>query len=311
MNKAYRLLVLSSIIIVSLFFINADSFTKKEIALNIIQKDTVKNTSESYQIKALKIPTYLSFAGESVPIKKPDVKERIDRELLVNTYWQSNGLLFFKRANKYFPTMEPILKEYGIPDDFKYLALIESGLQNITSPAGARGFWQLMPKTAREYSLEVNDNVDERYNLEKSTIAACKYLLEAKAKFGNWTLAAAAYNAGKRGIEKKIQQQQVVNYYDLLLIEETARYLPRIVAIKEILKNPYKYGFVFDKSDLYTKEKTKTILVDTAITNLASFAKKQDINYKLLKIQNPWLRENKLNNKSGKLYQIKIPIETL
>jgi len=204
--------------------------------------------------------------------------------------------------------MEPILKEYGIPDDFKYLALIESGLQNITSPAGARGFWQLMPKTAREYSLEVNDNVDERYNLEKSTIAACKYLLEAKAKFGNWTLAAAAYNAGKGGISKKLYEQQVTNYYDLLLVEETSRYLPRIIAVKEILKNPYKYGFIFDKSDLYTKEKTKTVLVDTTITNLASFAKKQDINYKLLKIHNPWLRENKLNNKSRKIYQIKVPI---
>ena len=308
MNKASRFIVLLSIIIVGLFFINAEKFTKNTSKNNNTRIDSTKNTSESYQIRALKIPKNLNFAGERVPLEKTDIKERIDRELLVNTYWQSNGLLFFKRAHKYFPIIEPILKEYGIPNDFKYLALIESGLQNITSPAGAKGFWQLMPKTAQEYNLEVNSNVDERYNLEKSTIAACQYLLEAKKKFGNWTLAAAAYNAGKGGINKRIQSQQVSSYYDLLLVDETARYLPRIIAVKEILNNPYKYGFIFEKEDLYTEVKTKSIEIDTAITNLASFAKNQGINYKILKIHNPWLRENKLNNKSGKLYQIKIPI---
>jgi len=307
MNRAPRFIVLLSIIIVGLFFINADKSTKITYKNNSTSIDSAKNTSESYQIKALKIPKNLNFSGERVPLEKTDIKERIDRELLVNTYWQSNGLLFFKRAHKYFPIIEPILKEYGIPDDFKYLALIESGLQNITSPAGAKGFWQLMPKTAQEYNLEVNSNVDERYNLEKSTVAACQYLLEAKEKFGNWTLAAASYNAGKNGISKRIDSQQVDNYYDLLLVDETARYLPRIVAVKEILNNPYKYGFIFEKEDLYNEIKTKEVKIDTAITDLASFAKNQDINYKILKIHNPWLRENKLNNKSGKLYEIKIP----
>ena len=304
MIKAPRIIILLSIVIIGIFFINAEKFTTNE---NLNTSTDPKSTSETYQIKALKIPTDLNFAGEKVPTKKTDIKERIDRELLVNTYWQSNGLLFLKRSNKYFPIIEPILKEYGIPNDFKYLALIESGLQNVTSPAGAKGFWQLMPATAKEYGLEVNKNVDERYNIEKSTVAACKYLLEAKAIFGNWTLSAAAYNAGKNGIARKIAAQKVDDYYDLLLNDETARYLPRIVAVKEILTHPNKYGFIFDKDDLYNNIKTRTVKVDTAITDLALFAKNQNINYKILKIHNPWLRENKLNNKSRRLYEIKLP----
>jgi len=180
MRKAPRIIVLISVVVLGLFLINAEKLSKDKVQVS--DNDSIKNTSDTYQIKALKIPDNLSFAGEKVPTTKTDIKERIDRELLVNTYWQSNGLLYFKRSNKYFPLIEPILKEYGIPDDFKYLALIESGLQNVTSPAGAKGFWQLMPATAKEYGLEVNSNVDERYNLEKSTIAACKYLLESKER---------------------------------------------------------------------------------------------------------------------------------
>ncbi len=306
MNKASRFIIVLSVAILGVFLMNAVQNTdvSKKDDLN----DPKKNTSETYQIKALKIPTNLNFAGERVPVEKQDIKERIDRELLVNTYWQSNGLLFFKRSHKFFPVIEPILKEYGIPDDFKYLALIESGLQNVTSPAGAKGFWQLMPATAKEYGLEVNSNVDERYNVEKSTIAACKYLLESKEQFGNWTLVAASYNAGKKGISKRIEAQKVSDYYDLLLVDETARYLPRIVAVKEIISNPNKYGFIFDKEDLYNEVRTKSIQIDTVITNLALFAKSQEINYKILKIHNPWLRENKLNNKSRRMYEIKIPI---
>ncbi len=306
MNRAPRFIIVLSVAILGVFLINA---VKK---IDISQKDDLndpkKNTSETYQIKALKIPDNLNFAGERVPVEKQDIKERIDRELLVNTYWQSNGLLYFKRSHKFFPVIEPILKKYGIPDDFKYLALIESGLQNVTSPAGAKGFWQLMPATAKEYGLEVNSNVDERYNLEKSTITACQYLLESKEQFGNWTLVAASYNAGKRGISRRIEAQKVINYYDLLLVDETARYLPRIVAVKEILNNPKKYGFIFEKEDLYNNVQTKKLKIDTAITDLASFAINQEINYKILKIHNPWLRENKLNNKSRRMYEIKIPI---
>ena len=269
--------------------------------------EPVKRTSESYKIKAVKIPNNLSFSGERIPLEKQDIKERVDREFLVNTYWQSNALLLIKRANKYFPIIEPILEKNGIPDDFKYLAVIESGLQNVTSPAGARGFWQIMKATGKEYGLEVNSNVDERYHLEKATQTACDYLMHSKELLGSWTLAAAAYNAGNSGVLKQLKRQKVFDYYDLLLSDETQRYLPRIVAIKEILSAPENYGFIFEKEDLYTLQKTRKVSVDTAISDIAAFAKKFNTNYKELKIHNPWLRENKLNNKTRVLYQIKIP----
>jgi len=302
MKNAVKILSLIAIILVSSLLIFAVKEKKSNSYSDI-------STSEFYKIKALKIPKNLSFAGERVPLEKQDIKERIDRELLVNTYWQSNGLLFFKRTHKYFPIIEPILKKNGIPDDFKYLAVIESGLLNVTSPAGARGFWQLLPNTAKENGLEVNDNVDERYNLELATQAACNYLKEAREKFGTWTLAAAAYNAGINGISKKMETQQVKSYYDLLVGDETKRYVPRIVAVKEILTHPKKYGFIFEKSDLYKLKPTKQIKVDTVITDIARFSKNLGINYKTLKLYNPWLRENKLNNKTRKEYSIKIPIE--
>lgn len=302
MDKSIKILGLIAIISVSSMFIFG---TKTDSIKNVLNSD--KNTSETYQIKALKIPDYLEFAGEKVPLNKPDIYERIDKELLVNTYWQSNGLLLIKRAHKYFPIIEPILKKNGIPDDFKYLAVIESGLQNITSPAGATGFWQIMSATAKENNLEVNANVDERYHLEKSTEVACDYLKKAKNRFGNWTLAAASYNAGMYGISKKLEEQLVDDYYDLLVSDETKRYVPRIVAVKEILSNPEKYGFIFDKEDLYTEPEVKIIKVDSAITNIARFSKDLGINYMVLKLHNPWIRENNLNNASKKLYEIKIP----
>lgn len=260
-----------------------------------------------YNIYALKIPDELNFAGEPMPLSDPDVYERMDRELLVNTYWQSNGLLMFKRAQKYFPVIEPILKKHGIPDDFKYLAVIESGLTNAVSPAGARGIWQIMPATARENGLEVNGNVDERYHLEKSTEVACKYLLQSKNSLGSWTLAAAAYNAGNAGISRRLKEQDVTNYYDLLLGEETGRYMFRIVALKEIMNNPKTYGFNFEDPDLYSNIPTFNVIVDKEVPNFATFAQEYGINYKILKIHNPWLRENRLNNKSGKKYTIEIP----
>ncbi|MFK5879580.1 MAG: lytic transglycosylase domain-containing protein [Flavobacteriaceae bacterium] len=306
MKKPFRYFATLSIVLISATLINATTFIKHTFSTDSI-KDTLKNTSEYYEIKALKIPKGIHFAGELVPIEKPDIKERMDRELLVNTYWQSNSLLLIKRANKYFPVIEPILKKYGIPDDFKYLALIESGLQNVTSPAGAKGFWQIMKDTAKENGLEVNSNVDERYHLEKATEVACMYLLHSKELFGTWTLAAAAYNGGNNGIMKRLKSQRVDTYYDLLLGEETGRYVFRIAAIKEIMNNTEKYGFKFDNEDLYNLEATKIVEVDTAITDIALFAQNFGTNYKELKIHNPWLRENKLNNKSRKLYYIKLP----
>ena len=268
-----------------------------------------KKLINDYNVYALNIPNDLNFAKEAIPLKNPDVLERMDRELLVNTYWQSNGLLMFKRANKYFPVIEPILKKNGIPDDFKYLAVIESGLQNATSPAGARGFWQIMKATGRENGLEINSNVDERYNLEKSTEVACQYLLKAKERFGTWTLAAASYNAGMAGIANRLESQGVNDYYDLLLGEETGRYLFRIIAIKEILNNPEKYGYNFRYKDLYNSIPTYKVEVDTAVTDFVLFSERFGINYKILKLHNPWLREPHLNNKSGKQYYIEIPKE--
>lgn len=307
MNKSIKIISLIAVIMISSLLIFATKTNGSETK-NTANENGI-NTSETYQIRALKIPAKLTFAGEHVPIEKEDIKERIDRELLVNTYWQSNGLLLFKRTSKYFPIIEPILEKNGIPNDFKYLAVIESGLQNVTSLAGAKGFWQLMKPTAKENGLEVNNNVDERYHLEKATQAACNYLKIAKERFGSWTMAAAAYNAGNAGIAKKIKIQKVDNYYDLLLADETQRYVPRMVALKEILTNPRKYGFIFETNDLYKLTPTKIIEVDTIISDIAQFSKNLGINYKVLKLHNPWLRENKLNNNSRRLYQIKIPTE--
>lgn len=262
---------------------------------------------KDYKIYALTIPQNLDFCGEPVPLEDSDVYERVDRELLVNTYWQSNGLLLLKRANRFFPIIEPILKSNGVPDDFKYLALIESGFMNVVSPAGARGFWQLMKSTAKENGLEVNENVDERYHIEKATQVACKFLKDSKERFGNWTLAAASYNIGKAGLERRLKQQNSDNYYDLLLNEETARYLFRIIAIKEIFKSPKDYGFNYESSDLYSIETCNEVLVDTTVTDLVSFAKSFNISYKTFKRHNPWLRERHLKNASRKKYIFKIP----
>lgn len=268
-----------------------------------------KKMINDYNVYALNVPGDLNFAGEKLPLESPDILERMDRELLVNTYWQSNGLLMFKRANKYFPTIEPILEKYNVPEDFKYLAVIESGLQNVTSPAGAKGFWQIMKTTGRENGLEINTNVDERYNLQLATEVACKYLVKAKERFGTWTLAAASYNAGMAGIDKRLKDQGVNNYYDLLLGQETGRYIFRIVALKEILSNPKQYGFNFRNTDLYRTIPTYMVEVDTAVTNFVQFSEKFGINYKILKLHNPWLREKHLNNKSRKKYFIEIPKE--
>ena len=263
--------------------------------------------SEHSKVYALDIASEYTFAEETVSLEDPDLLERMDKELLVNTYWQSNMMLMIKRSNKYFPLIEQILEEEGIPNDFKYLAVIESGLENVNSPAGAKGFWQILKTTGREMGLEVNANVDERYNIEFSTRVACAYLKKAKNRLGSWTLAAASYNRGISGIDRLLKKQQVDSYYDLLLNRETKRYVFRILATKEILSNPSKYGFVFEDQDLYNEIPFYTVEVDTAITNIASFAKNMGVNYKQIKIHNPWLLQNHLKNKSRNLYHIKIP----
>ena len=252
-------------------------------------------------------PTEVDFAGENMPLELPDVRERFDRELLVNANLHASTILIIKRANRAFKIIEPILEKNGVPNDFKYLAVIESSLINAVSPAGAKGVWQFMPATAKEIGMEVNDCVDERYHLEKSTEAACKFLLAAKAKFGSWTLAAASYNGGITGVNKQIDLQKVANYYDLLLNDETSRYVFRILALKEIMQAPEKFGFEITKQDLYELYPTRKIEIDTTITNLADFAIRQGVNYKILKLYNPWLRDSKLENKTRKKYLIELP----
>ena len=303
------LMILGVVFVIStlVFAVQRTPHDLAEIELDQADKEGDKSVAPEYRISAIDIPEDLNFAGETVPQEDPEIMERIDREFLVNTYWQSNALLLMKRSHKYFPIIEPILAKNNVPEDFKYLAVAESGLQNIVSPAGATGFWQIMKHTGKEYGLEVNSNVDERYHLEKSTEVACRYLKKYKEKYGSWTLAAAAYNAGPGSISKFMNIQQVDDYYDLLLGEETGRYVFRIMAIKEILSNPDKYGFVIEQEDLYNAVPTFNVEVDVPVGNFAEFAEEYEINYKILKRHNPWLREPHLNNASGKKYIIQIP----
>jgi len=246
------------------------------------------------------------FAGEPVPMNE-DTKERLDRELSVNAYWQSATLLNIKMSYKYFPIIERILAENGIPDDFKYLAVAESGLRNLRSSAGAKGYWQFMAPSAKEMGLEVSDEVDERQNIEKSTQAASKYILKLYNRFGNWTNAAAAYNVGQGSLNKSLTEQKETSYYDLNLNEETSRYIFRIIAIKEILKNHEDFGFYIDSDTKYSMTNLKTISITSSISDLADFAHEQGTTYRLLKYYNPWLISSKLTLKPGQEYLIKVP----
>lgn len=255
------------------------------------------------------VPEELYLFGEKVPLENFEVYERVDRELVVNTYWHSSTILALKRAARWFPIIEPILKKNNVPVDFKYLAVAESNLENAVSPAGATGFWQFIKSAAVEYGLEVNDEVDERYDIEKSTEAACKYLKDAYSKYGSWTMAAAAYNAGMNGITKWSSIQKTNNYYNLTLGIETSRYIARIAAIKIIMENPQKYGYYLNDKDFYKPLKFTEVILDSSVTDFAYYAASLGINYKTLKLFNPWLRDSSLKNKNGKKYTIKIPEE--
>jgi hypothetical protein len=255
------------------------------------------------------IPKTVSFAGETMPIDRFDVREALDRELMSNAYFHSQTIRFIKMAPRYFSIIEPILKEKGIPADFKYLAVAESNLNpRSVSPALASGFWQFMRGTALQYGLEVNDEVDERFHVEKSTYAACDYLLDSYRKYKNWGLVAASYNAGVGRIDQQQEKQKIESYYDLLLVEETSRYLYRSIALKLIMETPEKYNFSIPENDKYPLIRTRNIEINGAVANLADFAKSHGISYKWLKDFNPWLRDTKLTNKTGKKYVIKIPV---
>ncbi|KAF2518490.1 lytic transglycosylase domain-containing protein [Flavobacterium salilacus subsp. salilacus] len=278
------------------------------ILINAVSTKTTEKAAEEKVTTAFYFPAKIDFAGESAPLNVADVKERFDRELLVNANLHATTQIIIKRANRAFTVIEPILKKNGVPDDFKYLAVAESGLVNAVSSAGARGVWQFMPETGKQYGLEIDDLIDERYHLEKSTEAACKYLLNAKEKLGSWTLAAASYNAGLAGVNRQLTFQGVNDYYDLLLNDETSRYVFRILALKQIMKEPAKYNFYLAEGDMYPVLPVKNITVSSSIPDLAVFAKEQGINYKILKIHNPWLRDRKLNVTSGKEYSVEIPL---
>jgi len=258
---------------------------------------------------SVKIPDNVSFAGEKMPLEQFDVKEALDRELLSNSYFHSQTIRYIKLAPRYFPVIEPILKEMGIPDDFKYLAVAESGFNpKAISPAGAVGFWQFLDVTAKEYGLEVNKEIDERYHVEKSTYAFCSYLRSSYNKFGSWTLAAASYNGGMARVQSQKARQKMSDYYDLLFVEETQRYVFRIAALKLIMENPEQYNFVVRENEKYLFIKTREVEIKGSVKNFADFAIEQGINYKLLKDFNPWLRDDKLTNASGKKYTVKIPV---
>ena len=303
--KSIRLLfsVILAIIGISLAFVNFFP------GMNLTKADQNPDDSfpQQYKIVTPKIPDYLEFAGEPVPVNNFEVRERIEREFIVNTYFHSSTMISIKRANRWFPVIEPILKKNNIPDDFKYLCAAESNFENVVSPVGATGFWQFTEDSGLKYNLEINSQVDERYHVEKSTQAACDYLNEAYEKFGNWTMTAASYNMGIDGIANQIERQKSGNYYNLMLSIETSRFVPRIVAIKYILQNKEAYGFEIGNKELYEPLKFYEIMLDSSVSSFADYAASLGINYKTLKIYNPWLRDNSLINRSGQTYKIKIP----
>jgi len=312
MNK--KLLLITALICIGLItfgiissFKKTNLLEKQEISKDIDDNQHQKNFNRDFKSYSIIAADSISFAGEYAPLYALEIWERYDKEIHKNVYWQSNTIFYFKRANKFFPIIEPILAKNNIPNDFKYLAVIESGLENVVSPAGAAGFWQFMKGTAKDYGMEVNSEIDERYHLEKSTQAACEYLQKAYNKFGNWTLAAASYNMGMYGLERRLNQQITNNYYDLYLNTETSRYIFRLLAVKEIFENKEKYGFNLREKDLYVHPNTKEVKISSSNINLFEYADKIGINYKILKELNPWIRDNKITNKEQNTFILQIP----
>ena len=256
----------------------------------------------------VELPKELDFAGEKVPLEYYDVRENLDRELLSTVYFHSQTIRYIKSAPRYFSIIEPILKSNGIPEDFKYLCVAESGFDpRAVSPSKAVGLWQILESTAKENGLEINAEIDERYHIEKSTEAACRILKSDYQKFGSWSLVAASYNGGRTGLDQKIAIQKAKSYYDLLFVEETTRYVFRILALKLVMEDPKEYGFRIGKDELYPIIKTETVEIKGSVTDLASYAIEKGISYKTLKMFNPWLRETFLKNPTRKTYVVKIP----
>ena len=279
-------------------------------ATNMANEDEVytKALKNDYRIYSPVLPDTVVFAGERVPMDIYYVREGLDREILSNMYWHTNTILNMKRANRFFPVIEPILQRNGVPLDFKYLCVIESGLTNATSPAKAQGYWQFVKSTGAKYGLEINDDVDMRNSLEASTEAACKFLKDLYRQFGSWTLAAAAYNCGENGLQRRINSQGVNSYYDLRLNSETSRYVYRIVAMKLIMQNPQSYGFNLRKRDMYPQVPYRTVELKGQNVDLYEFAHANQTTYKMLRELNPWLITDKLSNKANRTYTVKLPV---
>jgi len=306
-SKTYYFFAGAFFIIGTVFITTNLFFAKNPVSKTNISTD--KTFPQDYKIISPYVPDRITVFGENVPLENFEVYERIDREVLVNTYWHSATILAIKRASRWFPVIELILKQNNIPDDFKYLAVVESNLENVVSPAEATGFWQFTKASAKKYGLDVTDEVDERYNVEKSTQAACNYLKDAYEKFGTWTMAAASYNAGVNGIDKWSGLQKAKNYWNLVLGAESSRYIARVIGVKIIMENPDRYGYDLKQEDLYKPLKYKEVELSASVTDFADYAATLGINYKTLKLFNPWLRDASLKNNSGKTYKIKIPEE--
>lgn len=277
----------------------------------------IKNTDKEYQqlflrhtrIFSPEVPPKADFAGENAPLDIYYVQEGFEREIMAGTFMHSSTTMMFKRAYRWFPVIEPILKKNNIPDDFKFIAAVESNFANVTSPSGAEGFWQFIKITGQKYGLEINGEVDERYNLEKATEAACKYFRDAYKIHKNWTLVAASYNRGTDGISKALDKQKVNSYYNLYLNDETSRYVFRILAFKEVYYHPTHYGFYLREKDFYPQIPSKMVAVDSSISNLPEFALKMKVNYRVLREMNPWIQGYTLPNKSKKIYVFLLPKE--
>lgn len=285
------------LLLIVIIYAIPDSYSKGERMMHL---------STSNHVMVVPIPDDIQLAGEKMPDKQSN-QELLSREMQVNSFWHSNTIQLLQKSGRYFPIIEPILESEGVPNDFKYLAVIESGLAQVVSPAGATGIWQMLETTARDYNLEVNEQIDERYHIVKSTLAACKYLNEAKKKFGSWTLAAASYNMGMAGLQKQLKRQEEKNYYDLLLNEETKRYIYRILAIKYIFQEPRSFGFDLFPSDYMKPWDDVLVYIDSSVGSWGNFAHKYGWSYKELKNHNPWLRESYLINKYQKKYGISVP----
>jgi hypothetical protein len=282
---------------------------KDDVSVQLLEQSSVQQPDVFYCVSSAPISDTLKFAGETIDLTRYDIRERFDREINIFTYLHASCMLQIKRANRYFPIIEPILATYKIPDDFKYLSVIESMLDvRAYSPSKAAGLWQFIPETGKLYGLEITSQVDERYHVEKSTEAACRYLSDAYKKLGNWVNVAASYNAGIQRICKNIERQQVSGALDLFLTEETSRYVFRILAAKTVFSHPYQYGFLLKKEDLYPYIRTKTVEVTQNIPNLVNFAKANGVDYLQLKNFNAWLRDTCLNV-TKKTYLIQIPLE--